>query len=150
MQMGFNLKDPKSNQPRKGSCNFTRCIEDTQASRQLVPLIKCCQVEYHTGIESRFCHPKEPSRGHNASEVDRSGTDHGHGAEHHHSDRQNEFGSKLLGEHVHRNSCQDQRYVKDGEEDIVLVSLEMEIYCQSVCFGISEVRLVNGAASLCQ
>jgi hypothetical protein len=31
-----------------------------------------------------------------------------------------------------------------------LVSLEMEICCHPVCFGISEVRLVDGAACLCQ
>lgn len=145
LEVGLNLEDPECNESGKGSRNLTRSIEDAQSSCKFVSFVKSGEIEDYTWVESRFRHPKKPPRRHNSTKGRRGSTDHCHGAEYHHSDWKYEFGSEFLGEHVHWRACEDEWDVEDGEQDIVLVAFEVEVGGHAVCFGVSEVGLVDGA-----
>lgn len=101
LERRLDLEDPKRNQTCERTRHLTGCIEDTQSSCKFIPLVERCEIEDHTRIESRLRHTKKPSRGDNSAKIDGSCTNHCHGAEDHHCNWKDEFGSKFLREHVH-------------------------------------------------
>lgn len=132
-----DLKTPIGDQTSKRPRDFRGRVENTQSARQLGSFIECGQIENDAGIESRLCHPQEPSGGHDAAKIRGTSADHRHASEDDHGTGQDVLGAKLLGEHVHGRAGEDKRDVEDGKEDIVLVSVEVEVRFQVVRFRIS-------------
>jgi hypothetical protein len=144
--MRLDLKDAERNQSRESPCNLTRRIKDTKSPSKLISLVESGEVEDDAGIEPRFSHTEEPPGRYNASKVDRRRTDHCHSSKDYHGNGQDYLSPKALGEHVHRRSGEHKRNVENRQQDVVLVALEMEVFCQPICFGISQVGLVDGAS----
>jgi hypothetical protein len=127
LQLRLNPKNPESNQPRKRPRNLTRRIKNTQPPRKFIPLIKRRQIKDNPRVKPTLRHPQKPSRSNNAPEIRRGGRDHGHAAEYHHGDWEDELGAETLGEHVHGEGREDEWDVEDAEEEVVLGAGEVEV-----------------------
>lgn len=124
----LDLEDAKGEQAGEGIGNVGRGVEDGQATGELSTTVESGQVVDDGGEEGGFSHSQEPADSENTAKVLSGSRAKGHGAESEHHDGQSARRSEFLGEHSKRGSEDDVGDEEDGDDEVVLVGLEVEIY----------------------
>lgn len=118
----------ESKQAREGVCNVGRGVEDGQAAGELSTAVESGQVVDDGGEKRGLGHSQEPADGEDAAKVLRGGRAEGHGAKGEHHDGQGAGGSEFLGQHGEGGGEDDVGDEEDGDDEVVLVGLEVKIY----------------------
>lgn len=124
----LDLEDAKGEQAGEGVGNVGRGVEDGQAAGELSTAVESGQVVDDGGKKGGLGHSQEPADGEDAAKVLRGGRAERHGAKGDHHERQGARGSEFLGEHGEGGGEDDVGDEEDGDDEVVLVGLEVKIY----------------------
>ena len=124
--LGLQLNKGRSG-TYKGIGNVGCCVEHGQSASELRTAVKSGQVVDNQWEEARLGHAEEESQCKQAAEVVRRGRQESHGPKGEHEDGQNARRAKMLAENGDRGSEDDVGDEEDGEQEVVLVILEVEI-----------------------
>lgn len=122
------MEDAKREQAGEGVGDVGRGVEDGQATGELATAVKGGQVVDYGGEEGGLGHSQEPADGEDAAKVLRGGRAERHGAKGEHHERKGAGGSEFLGQHGEGGGEDDVGDEEDGDDEVVLVGLEVKIW----------------------
>lgn len=137
------MKDAKGQQAAKRRRDGLRGVEDGEPTSQLATTVERGLIIDDEREKGRLTHAQEPADRHQASEIPYRNHHQRHEAETAHHHRQHPRRSVFLAQDPQDRGGEDVGHEEDGQDDVVLVSPEVEGFLQAGGFGVAEVGFVE-------